>query len=260
MSTVKQIPTLRAVFIGINYKKCPSNSLAGCANDVKNMMSRVCQRDFKTIVLSDDINQTTVKWPSRKNIIDALAWVTKDMKAGDEAFVHYSGHGGLTLDLSGDELSGKDSCLFPISEDGLIECITDDELRKLLVDRVPQGAKCTVVFDCCHSGSCLDLRYGYKPLSETQIIISENPRYAKGKGLVVFISGCDDTQTAADTVDAKNVPTGALSNALLEVLKKETKMKKLLWGILKELKTKGYSQIPQLSSSIPFQLSDPFIC
>jgi hypothetical protein len=76
----------------------------------------------------------------------------------------------------------------------------------------------------------------------------------------VFISGCDDTQTAADTVDSKNVPTGALSNALLEVLKKETKMKKLLWGILKELKTKGYSQIPQLSSSIPFQLSDPFIC
>jgi uncharacterized caspase-like protein len=253
-------PKLRAVFIGINYKKCPSNRLAGCANDVKNMMSRVCERDFKTIILSDDINQNNVKWPSRKNIIDALAWVTKDMKAGDEAFVHYSGHGGLTLDLSGDELSGKDSCLFPISDDSIIECITDDELRKLLVDRVPQGAKCTVVFDCCHSGSCLDLRYGYKPLSETQIIISENPRYAKGKGLVVFISGCDDTQTAADTVDSKNVPTGALSNALLEVLKKETKMKKLLWGILKELKTKGYSQIPQLSSSIPFQLSDPFIC
>ncbi len=254
------IPKLRAVFIGINYKQCPSNRLAGCANDVKNMMARICERDFKTIVLSDDINQTNVKWPSRKNIIDALAWVTKDMKSGDEAFVHYSGHGGLTLDLSGDELSGKDSCLFPISENGVIECITDDELRKLLVDRVPQGAKCTVVFDCCHSGSCLDLRYGYKPLSETQIIISENPRYAKGKGLVVFISGCDDTQTAADTVDSKNVPTGALSNALLEVLKKETKMKKLLWGLLKELKTKGYSQIPQLSSSIPFQLSDPFIC
>ena len=257
MSTV---PKLRAVFIGINYKQCPPNSLAGCANDVKNMMCRVCERDFKTIVLSDDINLATVKWPSRKNIIDALLWITKDMKAGDEAFVHYSGHGGLTIDLSGDEESGNDSCIFPISESGAIECITDDELRKLLVERVPQGAKCTVVFDCCHSGTCLDLRYGYKPLSETQIIISENPRYAKGKGLVVFISGCDDTQTAADTVDSKNIPTGALSNALLEVLKKETKMKKLLWGILKELKTKGYSQIPQLSSSIPFPLSDPFIC
>lgn len=248
----------RAVFIGINYTKSSSNRLAGCANDVRHIMPFISDRNFKTLVLSDDIDNS-VLWPSRKNILSALEWVVKGMRDGDEAFVHYSGHGGLTVDLTGDEVSGQDSCIFPVSELGNIECITDDELRTFLVDRVPVGAKCTVIFDCCHSGTCLDLRYCYKPVSETSILISENPLHSKGKGLVVFISGCQDSQTAADTVDSNNIPSGALTNALLLALKKETKMKRVLWAILKELREKGYSQIPQLSSSIPFQLSDPFI-
>jgi uncharacterized caspase-like protein len=177
------------------------------------------------------------------------------MKSGDEAFVHYSGHGGLTIDLSGDELSGKDSCIYPVSVTGNVECITDDELRILLVNKVPEGAFCTVIFDCCHSGTCLDLRYNYKPISDSSIIISENRKNEKGKGLVIFVSGCADTQTAADTVDSNNVPSGALTNAILAVIKKETKLKKFLWRVLKELNERGYSQIPQLSSSIPCQLS-----
>jgi hypothetical protein len=248
----------KAIFIGINYIQSPQNRLAGCANDVRKMISYMSQKNFKTMILSDDIPSTTeriVKWPSRKNILEAIDWVTKDMKSGDEAFVHYSGHGGLTIDLSGDELSGKDSCIYPVSVTGNVECITDDELRILLVNKVPEGAFCTVIFDCCHSGTCLDLRYNYKPISDSSIIISENRKNEKGKGLVIFVSGCADTQTAADTVDSNNVPSGALTNAILAVIKKETKMKKFLWRVLKELNERGYSQIPQLSSSIPCQLS-----
>ena len=167
----------KAIFIGINYIQSTLNRLAGCANDVSKMISYMSQKNFKTMILSDDIPSTTeriVKWPSRKNILEAIDWVTKDMKSGDEAFVHYSGHGGLTIDLSGDELSGKDSCIYPVSVTGNVECITDDELRILLVNKVPEGAFCTVIFDCCHSGTCLDLRYNYKPISESSIIISEN--------------------------------------------------------------------------------------
>ena len=164
----------RAVFIGINYMQSSSNRLAGCANDVKKMVSYMSDKKFDSVVLSDDIAEKNIKWPTRKNILNAIDWAIKDMKAGDEAFVHYSGHGGLTVDLSGDEVSGKDSCIYPISENGTIEYITDDELRVLLVDRIPEGAKCTVVFDCCHSGTCLDLRYGYRPISDTSIVLSEN--------------------------------------------------------------------------------------
>ena len=252
----------RAIFIGINYMQSSSNRLQGCANDVKKMVSYMSQKNFDSVVLSDDIasnSEKNIKWPTRKNILNAIDWAVKDMKVGDETFIHYSGHGGLTVDLSGDEISGKDSCIYPISETGSIECITDDELRVLVVNRIPEGAKCTVVFDCCHSGTCLDMRYCYKPISDTSIILSENSKYPKGKGLVVFISGCLDTQTAADTVDTNNTPSGALTNAIFEVINKEKKMKNFLWALLKELSSKGYTQIPQLSSSIPFQLSDPFI-
>lgn len=252
----------RAVFVGINYIQSPRNRLAGCANDIKKLSKYIKDKYLEIKILSDDIESTDIQivnWPSRQNIIEAIDWMTKDMKAGDEGFFHYSGHGGLTIDLSGDEISGKDSCIYPISEYGNIECITDDELRLLIVERVPEDAKCTVIFDCCHSGTCLDMRYSYKPISFSSIIVSENQNYSKGKGLVVFVSGSTDTQTAADTVDSYNIPSGALTNGILEVIKKENKMKRFLWALLKELKEKGYSQIPQLSSSIPFHLSMPFI-
>ena len=182
MSKITPISRRRAVFIGINYMQSSSNRLAGCANDVKKMVSYMSGKKFDSVVLSDDISEKTIKWPTRKNILNAIDWAIKDMKAGDEAFIHYSGHGGLTVDLSGDEVYGKDSCIYPISETGTIEYITDDELRVLVVDRIPEGAKCTVVFDCCHSGTCLDMRYGYKPISDTSIILSENSKYPKGKG------------------------------------------------------------------------------
>lgn len=245
----------RVVFIGINYVLSPQNRLAGCANDVKNMAELLNAERYgayESRTLSDDIEGAM--WPSRKNILDAIAWLVGSLKFADEVVLHYSGHGGLTVDLSGDEESGLDSCIYPISETGAVECITDDELRDMLVSRVPRGASCTVVFDCCHSGTCLDLRYGYRPISDTELLIAESPKYPKGKGLVVFLSGCADNQTAAES---GSVPSGALTNALIAALKKESKMKRVMWAIRKCLRDAGYVQIPQLSSSVPFGLSSP---
>jgi hypothetical protein len=37
--------------------------------------------------------------------------------------------------------------------------ITDDELFKLLIAPLPEGCELTVVMDCCHSGSILDLPF-----------------------------------------------------------------------------------------------------
>jgi uncharacterized caspase-like protein len=248
----------RAVLIGINYLRSPENRLAGCANDVRNMKAFVTELGFESRVLCDDPGSDgDTAWPSRRNILDAIAWSLRGMCAGDEVLVHYSGHGGLTVDASGDEESGYDSCLYPVNEEGAIECFTDDELRVALVDKVPDGARCTVVFDCCHSGTCLDLRYGYRPISESEMVVKENARYAKSRAQVVFLSGCADDQTAADTVDDRRVPTGALTNALMAVLRNERKMKRVLWAIRKELIARGYSQLPQMSSSLPLGMSDP---
>jgi hypothetical protein len=55
-----------------------------------------------------------------------------------------------------------------------------------------------------------------------------------------------------DTVDKNGIPSGALTNLLLEVWNTygiNIKFKYLLWDILNELKKNGYSQVPQLSCS-----------
>lgn len=39
--------------------------------------------------------------------------------------------------------------------------IRDNELKEILVGRLPVGCHLTALFDCCHSGSILDLRYCY---------------------------------------------------------------------------------------------------
>ena len=252
----------RALLVGINYIDIPRNRLQGCINDVINIQGKLgtanpeC-KDFK--VLIDTATDTLIK-PTRANIIEGINWLVNDLKSGESIYFHYSGHGGLTIDRSGDEISGKDSCIYP-TDNGQIETITDDELRVMLVEKVPAGCKAFIVFDCCYSGSALDLRYLISAPAYGQINITQNNRYPATDGSVIFLSGCSDTQTAADTVNSANIPTGALTNALLDVWNQygmNIKFKHMLWDIRTILKNKRYSQIPQLSCSSNINISDEF--
>jgi len=250
----------RALLIGINYLENPSNTLSGCINDVKNIEAklRTANPECKEFRILTDENKEPFK-PTRKNIIDGINWLVTGLQTNESVFFHYSGHGGLTLDLSADEKSGFDSCIYPINL-GKIETITDDELRSMLVNKIPTGCKCFAVLDCCHSGSALDLRYLISAPEYGQINIIQN-NYPSANGSVIFLSGCDDTQTAADTVDSKNIPSGALTNALLEVWNQygmNIKFKYLLWDIRDVLKKNGYSQIPQMACSNNINIGDEF--
>jgi hypothetical protein len=252
----------RTLLIGINYLEDPANKLAGCINDILNVEKklRLTNPECKEyMILSDDSTNPLLK-PTRKNIIAGINWLVKGLKSGESVFFHYSGHGGLTLDISGDEKSKFDSCIYPINN-GAVEIITDDELKTILVNKIPAGCKCFAVLDACHSGSALDLRYMFSAPEYGKILVTQDDNYPKTKGSVIFLSGCQDTQTSADTVNSKNVPTGALTNALLETWDtygNNIKFKYLLWDVRKVLKTKGYEQIPQLSCSNSVSLSDVF--
>jgi len=252
----------RVLLIGINYIEDESNRLNGCINDIINIEKKLRVTNPECISyrkLSDDIKDPLLK-PTRKNIIDGINWLVSGLKSGESVFFHYSGHGGLTLDISKDEKSGFDSCIYPICN-GKIEMITDDELKTILVNKIPTGCKCFAVLDCCHSGSALDLRYMFSAPEYGKIIVSQDDKYPKTLGSVIFLSGCQDNQTSADTVDIKNMPSGALTNALLEVWEKygvNIKFKYLLWDIRTSLKNSRYEQIPQLSCSNSISLSDEF--
>ena len=247
----------RALIIGINYELDERNRLYGCVNDACNMEKRLraMYPAAEYRILVDSANGAAESWPSRANILAGLAWLTSGLcgggssdRVGDRALLHYSGHGGLTVDRDMDEASGFDSCIFPISPQGQVEFIIDDELRRA-ISAVPAGCTVTAVFDCCHSGTCLDLRYTMCPADVgASVVVTEDKRHAKTKAQVFCLSGCTDQQTAADTVDAAGIPSGALTNALLAALEtKSTKITRLICAVREGLREAGYPQTAQMS-------------
>jgi hypothetical protein len=241
----------KALLIGINYIADPKNKLQGCINDVLSIQKQL--NKFYPLctnikILTDDIPNPTIQ-PNRKNILDAINWLVSDLKPGDNVYFHYSGHGGLVKDTNGDEICGSDSCIYPIYENK-IQVILDDELKLLLANKIPKGCKCFIVLDCCHSGSGLDLRYNMNCPAYGTIVINQDNKQTATNGSVILLSGCTDTQTSADTVNTVGQPSGALTNALLDIWNTygvNIKLKHLLWNIRKLLKQRGYTQIPQLS-------------
>ena len=249
----------RALLVGINYVGT-QYELAGCVNDVVNMQNQLkvffpkCQ-EYQMLT-----DSTTTK-PTKANILAAINWLVTGLKPGENIYMHFSGHGGQVADKNGDEPADKmDECIYPCAN-GALEVITDDELRSALVEKVPAGSKAFVVLDCCHSGTAVDLRYLWQAPSNGSLTFTENTKYAKTAGNVLFLSGCRDPQTAADTVDKTGRPAGALTMALLDTWGKYgavIKTKFLLWDVRKFLKTNGYSQVPELSTSTYIDLNQPF--
>mmetsp|Transcript_1357 Transcript_1357/g.3008 ORF Transcript_1357/g.3008 Transcript_1357/m.3008 type:complete len:312 (+) Transcript_1357:100-1035(+) len=164
------VGTRRAVLIGINYVG-QQGALSGCHNDVKNIKSYLIKHqgfvEKDMLILMDDGHHHQ---PTKQNIMNAFDRITQYSKAGDVVFIHYSGHGGRVVDTSGDEDDGYDETLIPVDFKRAGQII-DDDLYKHLVKRVPKGVRVTVLMDCCHSGTCLDLPY---EINATQTKMSLN--------------------------------------------------------------------------------------
>lgn len=248
----------RALFVGINYT-WTQYELAGCINDAVDMQKQT-QTFFPTCKEVRLITDETQMKPTKANILSSLDWLVTGLRPGENIVFHFSGHGGRVRDTNGDEVSGMDSCLFAINGQTM-ETILDDEIRTRLAARIPAGCKCFVVLDCCHSGTAVDLRCLWEATSADRLSYREDQKYAKTAGTVVFLSGCHDVQTAADTVSAEGRPCGALTMALLKTWKaygRAIKFKYLLWDVRKYLRESGYSQIPQLSTGAFYDTNKVF--
>ncbi|KIW69075.1 metacaspase-1 [Phialophora macrospora] len=176
----------KALLIGINYFG-QRGQLRGCINDVKNM-STYLNQNFgyareDMVILTDD-QQNPMSQPTKANILRAMHWLVKDAQPNDSLFFHYSGHGGQTPDLDGDEEDGYDEVIYPVDFRSAGH-IVDDEMHRIMVKPLKPGVRLTAIFDSCHSGSALDLPYIYS----TQGILKE-PNLAKeaGQGLLSIVS------------------------------------------------------------------------
>ena len=268
----------RALLCGINYKNT-NDQLYGCINDVNNMKIFLQSKLGYTnniVTLTDD---TSVK-PTRSNILKGIDTLVRKLKSGDEAWVHFSGHGVLVRDYSGDEESGYDSCFAPIdyNRSGFI---SDDVIRSNLAQRVPRGVKLYVVLDACHSGTGCDLRHKYddssqlttnqnqttNPLTLTYVPSEwslrqtsyEFPKHPRTAGEVYCISGCQDNQESGDTyIESDRMYGGVLTSTMLSLLKsndlKTYKWKDLLKDVCCSEKVNGYAQRTALTSGNPLNM------
>lgn len=274
MSTSARPPRRTALLVGINYIDTNSE-LNGCYNDVVNvaqyLRSTLGYGAAESIAILTDGNRGAVGTassvpPTRQNIIAGLSALVGGMISGDEAVFHFSGHGSLVRDTNGDESTGFDSCLCPLdyavpaSAGGGI--ITDDEIRTLLVNKVPRGARLYVILDCCHNGTGCDIRYKYEdfsvllrerptPIWRTIQRAFTNPKYTETAGEVYMISGCRDEQTSADAY-INNAFAGALTYAVFSILRaNQATIRTYSWSALLRdvrhfMRVNKYSQIPQL--------------
>lgn len=152
----------KALLVGINYIGT-LNQLRGCINDVKNMslfLNRHFGYSYDDMVILTDDQREMARIPTKQNIYRAMQWLVRDARPNDSLVFHYSGHGGTTKDLDGDEESGLDDVIYPLDfqTNGHI---VDDEMHDIMVKSLPPGCRLTALYDSCHSGTALDLPYVY---------------------------------------------------------------------------------------------------
>lgn len=236
-----------ALLIGCNYNNNAAYKLNGCINDVNNLKDIITNRGFNNInILTDETEQK----PNKSNILSELTQLLSNSNNNDLLFFSYSGHGSQVWDKNGDETDVLDEVIVPLD----FNVITDDELKTIIQTHLKPNVTLFALFDCCNSGTVLDLKYQYLD-SLNYDNYTENNKAADTLGNVIMISGCTDKQTSADAF-INNTSQGAMTWAFIESINNNPKLswKQLVQNMRNLLTTSQYTQIPQLSTGQNFNI------
>jgi metacaspase-1 len=230
----------KGLCIGINYIGT-ANQLMGCSSDAIQMRDYLKKNDFDVNVLCDDKTKGEFEIPTKENIIKGLFTLVNLAKSDqcDTIVIHYSGHGGSTYDISGDEKDRKDEFICTVDN----KSILDDELIFIL-SQLPCHVNCFCLFDACHSGTILDLQYHIK----NEKVFEEN-RARDIRANIVAISGCRDDQCSADAYIGGGKYAGAMSYAFFSNVNKTDNVNKICKLMNITLNNAGYPQKPQVTMS-----------
>ncbi|KAF9468049.1 caspase domain-containing protein [Collybia nuda] len=219
----------KALCVGINYFG-QNGELRGCINDVQNIVAFLCKhfgyKKDDIVTLTDDATNPRQK-PTRENIIHAMQWLVRGAAPNDSLFFHYSGHGGQTKDLDGDEGDGYDEVIYPVDFERNGH-IVDDLMHEIMVKPLPPGCRLTTIFDSCHSGSALDLPYIYSTEGKIkepnlaaeagQGLLSAVTSYARGDMGGVFKSAMGIVKTATGNTQKADKLTKATRTSPADVI------------------------------------------
>jgi hypothetical protein len=243
-----------ALLIGINYYNTPY-TLQGCIEDVQQMKTILqTHYDYTSIQVLQDNDPNNL--PTRNNIINRLQNLVNLSGSFKSLYIHYSGHG--TNLISKTEKDGYDECIVPcdFQTNGLI---IDDTLNNIL-----KNSKCPTrcVFDSCHSGTIVDLKYTMRFTPQRNFAYNQET-VSNINDNIMTLSACLDSETATDAYNTQlKTPMGALTMMLIRVLTnnqfKNITNKVLLNELSDNLKINRYSQQPMISSSKPMNDTDVF--
>ncbi|KAI0720672.1 peptidase C14, caspase domain-containing protein [Cerioporus squamosus] len=183
----------KAVLVGISYatnenlKQYDFGEQPGAHRDVarlrKLLIAQYGYRNENITVLIDDDARPEEQWPTYENIIRAMENLVAGTKPGDHIFFSFSGHGGQ---VEAREDQDEEDVLLPIdctydpsTPDQFSSFIRDDEIRRILVKKLPEGVRCVMIFDCCHSGTASDLpsvKEALSPTTPTSPLVSPGPQ------------------------------------------------------------------------------------
>lgn len=160
-------PKKKALLIGIDYNGCKFEETLDLPHgDVSKLRQFLIDSYGYS---ADDITLMLDKpgeiQPTTANIRKQAASLVADAKPEDHFFFYYAGHSAQVPEVGTEhtELDGKDEVMVTsdgnTSNDTLTRqsCLVDDELKRLLVCPLPEGATLMAVLDTCHSASLLDL-------------------------------------------------------------------------------------------------------
>ena len=159
-----------ALLIGIDKyleNELPDGSyyrdLSGCVRDINHVEEfllttlRVPATNIIKLTASDNGSQEPAEppklWPTYENMVAGFKTLTRKAKAGDQVYIHYSGHGGLCESLFPKLTSnGLDESLVPTNiGNSDARYLRDVEMANLLRAMTDKKLIVTMVLDSCHS-------------------------------------------------------------------------------------------------------------
>lgn len=249
---VYQKGLVKALFVGVEYAAIPSLALFGCQRDIQVSKQKI-QELYPDCLNIRVVSDSAELKPTRKNILESIAWLVDDIKPGQHVFFHYSGHGGQLIDKSGAVKSIFENCIYPCKGKKL-QIILDDEIRKGLIEKIPKGSKCFIVMDSYSGNSTIELEHTWQTNEDHTLYYVQNMEMPTLEGKVIVLTSCETDDAPMEPAAIYGQTGGVLSSILPQILDKnndQLEMKDYMWSILKALKARGCAKIPQISASRP---------
>lgn len=176
----------KALLVGLNYPNNDKLRLNSSYNDIELVEKylHINENFNKDNIIKLTDKNTNVNFANYFNIIDNMKKIIDKSNSNDILFFYFTGHGTQLVDKNNDELDSKDEAFMPADYD---KFVIGDDLFKSLFVKCP--ANITILFDSCHSGTAIDLKYTYTLCP----FISVNKLDVKDNNNVICYSATNDS-------------------------------------------------------------------